>query len=162
MAGLTDQMLNMNNNLVTEMFQKSKRQQDRKLQRDGKQVNRILGLHQKIGAAVIEAREQGKDPYAAIENVLPWTTYVESVDEAGKLVQGEDFDGMEILPKRYNKMRRYSPRLLSAFEFSGTEATRGLREAINVLQERNLKQKGGEIPPDAPQDFTHEMRNEVR
>ncbi len=34
MASLTDQMLHMNNNLVTEMFQKSKRQQDRKLQRD--------------------------------------------------------------------------------------------------------------------------------
>ena len=60
MASLTDRMLHMNNNLVTEMFQKSKRQQDRKLQRDGKQVNRILGLHQKIGAVVIGARAEGK------------------------------------------------------------------------------------------------------
>ena len=153
MVSLTDQMLNMNNNLVTEMFQKSNQQRDRKWQRDGKQVNRILGLHQKIGTAVIQARQQDKDPYAAIERVLSWAAYVESVDQAGTLVQGDNFDGMEILPKRYPKIRRYSPRLLSALEFRGTEATRSLREAINVLQERNRKQKLGQIPPDAPKDF---------
>jgi len=85
----------MHDELVRQMFNTSENQQHRKLRRDAKQINRIVHLHGQIGQSIIQARADGTDLYAAIERVLPWPDYTKSVEDAGQLSQGEDFDALE-------------------------------------------------------------------
>ncbi len=42
-----------------------------------------------IGQALLEAKESGSDPYAAIEAVIPWDEFTESVSEAELLARPE-------------------------------------------------------------------------
>lgn len=84
-ATLTDQALRMHDELVRQMFNSSEKQQHRQWPRDAKQVSPIVYLHGQIGQAVIQARAEGSDPYAAIERVLPWADYTRSVEDAGQL-----------------------------------------------------------------------------
>ena len=42
--------------------------------------------------ALLEAKESGSDPYAAIEAVIPWDEFTESVSEAELLARPEGFD----------------------------------------------------------------------
>jgi hypothetical protein len=60
---------------------KNKHQQD--FQKQGKAINDKVRLYSKIGRALVEAKESGVDPYAAIETILSWTEFTQSVVEAG-------------------------------------------------------------------------------
>ena len=51
-----------------------------------------MRLFGRIGQALIEAKQAGRDPFAAIEAVMSWDAFAESVTEAQKLAQPEDFD----------------------------------------------------------------------
>ena len=152
-AALTDQALRMHDELVRQMFNTSENQQHRKLRRDAKQINRIVHLHGQIGQSIIQARADGTDLYAAIERVLPWPDYTKSVEDAGQLSQGEDFDALEWVDKRYQRIRRYSPRLLEVFEFNGGPTSASLREAIVLMKQRNQKANPGDMPLNAPTAF---------
>jgi TnpA family transposase len=152
-AALTDQALRMHDELVRNMFNSSEKQQQRKLRKDAKQVNRIVYLHGKIGQSIIQARTSGMDSYAAIEQVIAWSEYAQSVEDAGTLSQGENLETLDLVDKRYKGIRRYSPRLLEVFEFSGSEASASLRAGIDLMKQRNQKDQPGDIPSDAPTGF---------
>ena len=50
---------------------------------------RLYGL---IGKALLDAKQNGSDPFAAIETVISWDAFAASITEAEKLAQPEDFD----------------------------------------------------------------------
>lgn len=152
-AALADQALRMNDELVRKMHNTSENQQQRQLRRNSRQINRIVYLHGAVGKAILQARADNTDPYAAIERVLPWPDYTQSVEEAGQISQHEDLDDLALVNQRYAGMRRYSPRLLDLFEFNGAQASASLREGIALIKQRNLKESPGEMPKDAPMDF---------
>ena len=45
-------------------------------------------LWAKVGAALVSAREQGRDPYVAIEAIVSWEAFSRSVTEAEQLLVG--------------------------------------------------------------------------
>jgi hypothetical protein len=49
-------------------------------------------LYARVGAALVAAREQGTDPFAAIEAIVSWAAFSESVVEAGALARDENFN----------------------------------------------------------------------
>ena len=61
-----------------------------------------------------QAKQTGGDPFAAIETILPWEVFSESVTEAEKLAQPEDFDYLPLVGDGFNQLRRYTPALLEA------------------------------------------------
>src|SRR5262249_32176641 len=109
---LTDLALDMNDQLVGDMHHTSEKQQSRKMQRNTKQINHIVFVHDKVGQAIIRARVTGQDPYQALEAVVPWSDYVSSVADAANITQGKEVNTLDVVVQRYKKMRRYSPTLL--------------------------------------------------
>ena len=106
----------------------------------------------RIGRALLDAKQSGSDPFAAIEAVIPWTTFSESIVEAEKLAQPEDFDYLALVGDRFNQLRRYSPSLLEALKMEAAPAARDLLAGVEVLKDMNRRQ-ARKVPDDAPTSF---------
>jgi len=150
---LTDQALQMSDDLGGRLFSRSEHRRNQQFQTNAKAINAILHSHSKSGKALIGARTDAKDPYAAIQMAVGWEKYLKSVEDAQKLAQPEGFDPLDHLDNYYSAMRRYTPTLMNLFDFKGTQATEPLREAIELLQHRNQQEKPPPLPDDAPTDF---------
>jgi hypothetical protein len=122
-------------------------------QEAGKAINEKVRLYAKVGQALIEAKETGNDSFVAIEQILSWEQFTESVNEAEKLARPEDFDYLGLLGDHYSHLRRCTPALLEAFEFKAAPAAQNIIEAVDVLKKLSAA-KARTIPGDAPTEFT--------
>ncbi|MEP7288455.1 MAG: Tn3 family transposase [Chloroflexota bacterium] len=151
-AILIDQALDMFDAVLWKLFKAGEQEHVEGFQKDAKAINRIVRHYAAIGRAIILARKESRDPYQAIEGVLPWDNYVSSVAEAEALMRPETFDFLQLLDTRFSVARRYSPLLWKNFEFKGDASTQGLREAIALLRKID-EEKLSELPASAPTDF---------
>lgn len=143
---LTDEALNMFDRLVGSFFKKTERTHADQFHRSGKAINEKVRLYAQIGQALIVAKADGSDPFAAIEQILPWTKFESTVTEAKTLAQPEQFDSLSLLNERYASMRKYAPMLLANFEFQAAPGNADLLQAIGILRDMNTT--GKRILPD--------------
>jgi hypothetical protein len=97
-------------------------------------------------------KQNGGDPFAAIESVIPWPSFAASVSEAVKLAQPEDFDFLRRLGEGYATLRRYAPEFLNVLKLRAAPAAKGMLEALNLLRSMNADHVR-KIPTDAPTEF---------
>jgi hypothetical protein len=110
---------------------------ERTFAEQGKAINDKVRLYAKVGGALVAAREQGDDPFAAIEAVIPRGNFSASVREAEQLARDEDFNPFSLLTEHYSQLRRYGPTLLEAFEFHPAPVAQELVEAVEFLRRMN-------------------------
>jgi TnpA family transposase len=134
---LVDCAINMHDKMIGKLFNRSERAHGQKFQQDGKAINEKVRLYAEVGKALISAKSESSDPYQAIESVLEWSDFINSVDEAEKLARPDDFDYLELLDLRYSQLRQYTPKLLETFEFRATSASLPVIEALAVIKELN-------------------------
>jgi hypothetical protein len=91
-ATVIDEIIDLHDRITGKMFNAAKHKHQEQFQSSGKAINDKVRLYGRVGQALIEAKLQGADPFAAIESVLPWEAFASSVSEAQKLAQPEDFD----------------------------------------------------------------------
>ncbi|WP_162741531.1 hypothetical protein, partial [Escherichia coli] len=75
-ATLTDEVIELHERILGTLFSQAKRTQAERLQLTGK-----LKQYFTVGQALLHARESGEDPWAAIEDVLPWQEFINSLEE---------------------------------------------------------------------------------
>jgi len=95
-------------------------------QKQGKAINDKVRLYSKIGQALLEAKESGSEPYAAIEAVIPWDEFTESVSEAELLARPEGFDHLHLV---WRELRHPAPLYAGLVGGAGTARRPGLRKA---------------------------------
>ncbi|WP_235659001.1 hypothetical protein [Cupriavidus metallidurans] len=88
-----------------------------------------MRLFGRIGQALIEAKQAGRDPFAAIEAVMSWDAFAESVTEAQKLAQPEDFDFLHRIGESYATLRRYAPEFLAVLKLRAAPAAKDVLDA---------------------------------
>ncbi|WP_458573650.1 hypothetical protein [Citrobacter freundii] len=111
-----------------------------------------MRLYSGIGQALLEAKESGSDPYAAIEAVIPWDEFTESVSEAELLARPEGFDHLHLVGENFATLRRYTPALLEVLELRAAPAAQGVLAAVQTLREMNADNLR-KVPADAPTAF---------
>jgi TnpA family transposase len=151
-ATLTDEILNLHDRLIGSFVTRSKNKYERAFAEQGKAINDKVRLYAKVGAALVDARERGGDPFAAIEAVVPWASFSASVKEAEELARDEDFSALSLIGEHYPQLRRYSPALLETFEFRPASVARSLVDAVALLRQMN-REGLREVPPTAPIAF---------
>ena len=151
-ASLVDYAIEMHDKMMGKLFNKSEHQHGDKFQHDGKAINEKVRLYAQVGKALIAARDESIDAYEAIESVLNWEKFISSVAEAEKLARPADFDYLELLDNRYSQLRRYTPKLLEAFEFKATGASLPILKALSVIKELNIS-GGRKVPESADISF---------
>ncbi len=151
-ATVTDEILDLHDRLIGSFFTKSKNKYERAFAEQGKAINDKVRLYARVGGALLVARDEGKDAFQAIEEVLSWEVFSQSVKEAEKLAREEDFDPLELLTNHYSVLRRYSPVFLETFEFKAAPVAADLLKAVEVLRQLN-RDSTRKVPADAPTEF---------
>jgi hypothetical protein len=85
-------ILDLHERFVGSIFNKARRRRDEAFQSSGKVINEKVRLYVRIGQALLAAKEDGTDPFTAIEKIVSWADFARTVSEAEKLTQTEDFD----------------------------------------------------------------------
>jgi len=87
MATVTDEIIDLHDRILGKLFNAAKNKHQQQFQASGKAINAKVRLYGRIGQALIDAKQSGRDAFAAIEAVMSWDSFAESVTEAQKLAQ---------------------------------------------------------------------------
>jgi TnpA family transposase len=151
-ATLIDEIIDLHDRFMGTLFSKAKRNHADRFQQSGKDINDKVRLYLRIGRALLDAKESGNDPFEAIEAIIPWDVFSESVKEAEKLARPENFDYLALVGDSFNQLRRYTPTFLDALTMKAAPASRELLAGIEVLKGMNDRQ-ARKVPDDAPTSF---------
>jgi hypothetical protein len=102
---LTDEILDLHDRFVGSIFNKARRRRDEAFQSSGKAINEKVRLYARIGQALLAAKEQGTDPYAAIERIVSWNDFGRTVSEAEELAKPEDFEFLGLIANGFPQIR---------------------------------------------------------
>jgi hypothetical protein len=151
-ATLIDEIIDLHDRFMGALFSKAKRNHADRFQQSGKEINDKVRLYLRIGRALLDAKESGNDPFEAIEAIIPWDVFSESIKEAEKLARPENFDYLALVGDSFNQLRRYTPTFLDSLTMKAAPASRELLAGIEVLKEMNDRQ-ARKVPDDAPTSF---------
>lgn len=154
-ATLTDEVIDLHERILGSLFSRAKRTQAERLQQTRKLIQSKLKQYVTVGQALLNARESGEDPWTAIEDVLPWQEFINSVEETRFLSRKGNFDALHLITEKYSTLRKYAPRMLSALQFMATPAAQALSDALDTITEMYRKQLR-KVPPSAPTGFIPE------
>lgn len=105
-----------------------------------------------IGQALVEAKQNGVDPFAAIERILPWSDFASNVTETQSLTQPEDFSFLHKMGEQYQTLRRYTPAFLEVLKLRAAPAARNVMDAIETLRGMSADDTR-KLPDNAPTLF---------
>jgi len=148
-ATLTDTALEMHDHIMGLLFKQGQKKHLAQFEQRGRVINEKVRLYADVGNALIKAKEEAADPYQALEAVLPWETFVTSVQEASTLARPADFDYLDLLDDHYSHIRKYAPELLETFTFHAAPSSQSVAEALTLVQDLGRKK----VPENAPIDF---------
>jgi TnpA family transposase len=149
MATVIDELIDLHDRIMVKLFSAAKNKHQQEFQKQGKAFNDKVRLYSRIGRALVAAKESGGDPYAAIETVLPWSEFEQSVTEAAQLAQPQTFDHLSLIGEQYGTLRRYTPEFLDVLKLKAAQA---VLDAIDVVREMNAT-GSRKVPEDAPTSF---------
>jgi len=150
---LVDLAIDIHDKQINIFLSKGRKEQEEIQKQNGKSLNSKVIHFVDIGAALIKARNEGLDPFATIETVMPWDKIVESVEEAKLLARPANYDYLDLLDSRYNQLRKYTPALVKYLEFSSTNTSMGpLVDALKIINDMNETGKR-KVPENAPLGF---------
>lgn len=87
-ATLTDEVIELHERIMGGLFSQAKRKQAERLQLTGKLIQSKLKQYVTVGQALLHARKSGEDPWAAIEDVIPWQEFVNSLEDSTHVLDG--------------------------------------------------------------------------
>lgn len=151
-ATIIDEIIDLHDRIMGKLFAAAKNKHQQQFQSSGKAINDKVRLYGRIGKALLEAKQSGGDPFAAIESVIPWDAFAASISEAEKLALPEDFDFLPRIGESYATLRRYAPEFLSVLKFRAAPATTDVLDAIHLLRDLNAD-NARKVPEDAPIGF---------
>lgn len=152
MATVTDEIIDLHDRIMGKLFRAAKNKHQQQFQASGKAINAKLRLYGRIGQALLDAKQSGGDPFVAIEAIMPWDAFAESVTEAQKLAQPDAFDFLHRIGEGYATLRRYAPEFLNVLKLRAAPSAKYLLDAIEVLRGMNTD-SARKVPADAPTRF---------
>lgn len=150
-ATVTDEIIDLHDRILGKVFNTAKNKHQQQFQLSGKSINAKMRFHGRIGQILLEARENGNDPFAAIDSIIPWEEFIKTIRETQRLAQPEDFDFLFLVKDNHATLRRYAPQFLDVLKLSSS-TPKGVLDAIKVLRTmdaENLKK----VPANAPTEF---------
>lgn len=151
-ATVIDEIIDLHDRIIGKLFNAAKHKHAQQFQASGKAINDKVRLYGRIGSALIEAKKTGADAFAAIESVLPWQDFADSVSEAQVLAQPESFDFLHRMGDGYATLRRYAPEFLNVLKLRAAPAAKDVLDAIEVVRLMNSS-NAKQVPGDAPSKF---------
>ncbi|MGB5734928.1 MAG: DUF4158 domain-containing protein [Thiohalocapsa sp.] len=135
------------------VLRQGKQRQAESLQSDAKQIKQALGMFARLGKALIEARDQQREPWESIEAVLSWEALCSMIDTIETFSQPRRLDALGYVDAFYPQIPRYAPAMLEKLDFQAAAGGgNDVLAAIRLLKTRNATGKR-KLPEDAPMSF---------
>ena len=157
---LTDTAIAIFERLTGQLFVRSKNKQDLSWSAGKARIGRLIQLFGNTIDTMQHAREQGCDPFAALDTEIGWDHLLKSRDEIVVFGDLAMEDPLLLASKRYTQLRRFAPAFLEAFEFSVPEAGHDLQAALMLLKEHNRSGKR-KLPDIVPMPFPSKSWNSL-
>ena len=151
-ATVIDQIVDMHDRIIGTLFNRAKNSHQQTFQKSGKAINDKVRLFWRIGNALMEAKETGEDPFSAIESIITWDEFTQSITEAHRLSTSESFDYLYLVGNYYPQIHRYTPALIEALELRAAPVAVEILQAIHLLKKMN-SENIRKLPMDAPTGF---------
>lgn len=152
MAMVTDEIIDLHDRIIGRLIRSGKTKQNQHTLASRSTVAAMMRIHSRLGDALFEAKDNGEDPFAAIETAVGWESVAESIAQSKELSRPPLEDHLALVSTPFTTLRRYTPAFLAVFELHGDPAAQDLLAAINVI--RALNTTGArKVPDDAPVSF---------
>jgi TnpA family transposase len=151
-ATVIDEIVDLNDRVIGSLFKHAKNAHQQQFQRSGKAINDKVRMYWRIGIALLEAKQTGEDPFSAIESIISWDEFAQSIVEAQSLTQSETFDFLHLIVEKYSQVRRYAPALLEALQLKAAPAAKEILQAVNILKQMN-SDNSRKLPANVPTGF---------
>ena len=109
--------------------------------RDARAINDKVRLLAKLGAALIEARENGADWQAAVASAIGWDKLARSVEEAKRMARPDKVDLSALAARAWPVLHRLGPLFLGSLQFHAVPAAAATLRAVELL--RSIYESGG-------------------
>jgi hypothetical protein len=132
---LTDAALSMFDKLMGSVARKAAQRFDERTLQSAREVRARIQSLTKACRAVIIARDNGSDPFVAIDRDVGWQEFLRAVAEAEAFAAPAVEGGKSELIEKYPSIRMFAPALLETFEFRGASAVAGLLKGVEAIAE---------------------------
>ena len=150
---LTDHAFDIHDRQIMQLLSKGRKAQEELQKQNGKSINEKVVHFADLEVALIKARNEGIDPFVALEAVMSWDQLVASVEEAKRLARPVDYDYLDLLEKKFYALRKYNPTMLKVLEFRSTKSAEPLMKAVDIIV-RDMNEIGKrKVPEGAPLNF---------
>jgi TnpA family transposase len=151
-ATIIDEIIDLHDHILLKLFSAAKHKHQHQFQQQGKAINDKVRLFSKIGHALLDAKQSDSDPYVAIESVISWDDFQQSIIEADQLAKPAAFDHLHLIADQFSTLRRYTPDFLDVLTLRAAPAAQDVLDAIEVI--RTMNGSGSrKVPIDAPTAF---------
>ena len=151
-ARLSDAAIEMFGKQTGLLFAKARASQKRRYEATTKDVGRLMRLFGSTIGTLRVAREDGLDPWVALETGVGWNRLMSAADEVSAIADLARDEPLVRASDKYMTLRRYAPAFLEAFQFKAAGSRDGVLAAVRLMRELNLTGKR-EVPVDAPMPF---------
>nr|QJS06022.1 tn3 transposase [Cryobacterium sp.] len=136
-ATIIDEVIELHDRILGRVFNQAKNRHRDEFHDSGREINDKVLLFSRVGQLLVTAREEGVDPFAAIDAAIGWEAFQRSVTEAKAVARGKNFDSLPQIRDSYAMLRRYTPDLLQTLTFTAAPAAADLLDAVDVVRELN-------------------------
>ncbi|MET4095737.1 Tn3 family transposase [Arthrobacter sp. UYCu712] len=152
MATVTDEIIDLHDRIIGRLIRTAQNKQNQHTLASRSTVATMMRIHSRLGDVLFEAKENGEDPFAAIETAIGWESLAESIAQAKELTRPAFDDHLALVSTHFTTLRRYTPAFLAVLDLHAAPAAQDLLAAINVI--RALNTTGArKVPDDAPVSF---------
>ncbi len=152
MATVTDEIIDLHGRIIGRLIRTAQNKQNQHTLASRSTVATMMRIHSRLGDALFEAKENGEDPFAAIETAVGWESLADSIAQAKELTRPAFEDHLALVSTHFTTLRRYTPAFLAVLDLHAAPAAQDLLAAINVI--RALNTTGArKVPDDAPVSF---------
>ena len=133
-ASIIDGIIELNDKILGSIFNKAKQSHNIEFQNPGKSINDKLNMYFKIGQALISAKENNANPFQAIEAIISWDEFTQTVNDTNKLTRSDNFDFLYKITSHYSWIKRYIVEFLDVLEFKASKSTTELLNALSIVK----------------------------
>ena len=151
-ATIIDEIIELNDKILGNIFNKAKNRHNDEFQNSGKTINEKLNLYVKIGKALIHAKRDNVNPFQAIEAIMTWEDFTQTIQETQELVRPGNFDFLYRITRHYSVLIRYVAEFIDVLDFKAFSNTENILDALLIIKEMHQKNKR-KVPCDAPTGF---------
>lgn len=152
MATVTDEIIDLHDRILIKLFAHARNKHQQRFHSQGKAINDKVRLYSAIGHALLQAKDNGENAFEAIEQVIPWDAFIQSITEADHLARPGSFDHLHLVSDQFPTLRRYTPQFLTVLSFQAATAAQPVLDAIETLRAMNAANARA-VPANAPTAF---------